>query len=162
MYWIPENGGAVAAHVLREAEIYERLMEAPHPGIATYYGCLVENGRITGLCLKEYASSLEDALAADTIPTDEKRAWGKAIDAALRHLHGLGLAHNDVNPTNIMMDGHKPVVLDFDSCRPVGEALGKAGMVDWAPEGAETSETKNDFYGLGKLWGEILQVRPEE
>jgi serine/threonine protein kinase len=46
------------------------------------------------------------------------------IRAGARHLHSLGLAHNDLNPTNIAVDGDDdPILLDFGSCRRFGEHL---------------------------------------
>lgn len=51
-------------------------------------------------------------------------AWLDGIRAGIQHLHSLGLIHNDINPANVMFDGDGiPVVIDFDSCRGVGEGL---------------------------------------
>ena len=50
-----------------------------------------------------------------------------ALGSALAHLHALGRAHNDVNPSNVTVDdehGCAPVLIDFDSCRRDGEPLG--------------------------------------
>ena len=44
--------------------------------------------------------------------------------AAIKHLHSLGLVHNDINPANIMLDQEGTLILiDFDSCRNIGESL---------------------------------------
>jgi len=46
--------------ILNEARVCEIIKTAPHPNIAEYMGCLVEEGAITGLCFVCY----EDTLAA--------------------------------------------------------------------------------------------------
>ena len=71
----------------------------------------------------------------------------------LRFLHDtLGLAHNDINPTNIMLDDRaSPVIIDFDSCIPIGKEFGsrKGGTYGWVqtPE-PSVSAPENDLYGL--------------
>ena len=153
MAWQPEDQGYIAALVLQEAEICETLKKHPHPNIAQYHGCLLENGRIAGLCFTKYGSTLEEALAVmNGITEREMTALLKAIEDGIRHLHRLGLAHNDINPSNIMMDGEKPVIIDFDSARPIGEKLGyKIGTVGWELEEAEFSGPENDLFGLAKI-----------
>ena len=162
--WDSEDRGSIAALVLQEAEVCEILKKHPHPNIAQYYGCLVENGRITGLCSTNYKSDLEKTLAnKKDITEKEKLAYSTAIGDGIRHLHQLGLAHNDINPSNIMMDGEKPVVIDFDSAMPIGEKLGdKVGTFGWELEGAEFSERENDLYGLKKIQEVTLQVKSQE
>lgn len=158
--WDPEaRGSGIAALVLQEAEVCEILKKHPHPNLAQYLGCLVEDGRITGLCFTRYKSDLEKALSErKDITEKEKLAYSKAIEDGIRHLHQLGLAHNDINPSNIMMDGEKPVIIDFDSARPIGEKLGdKAGTFEWELEGAEFSGPENDLYGLNKIREVTLQ-----
>ncbi|OJD28217.1 hypothetical protein ACJ73_00374 [Blastomyces percursus] len=44
--------------ILREVETCEVLRKHPHPNIASYYGCQVTNGRVSGLCFKRYTSTL--------------------------------------------------------------------------------------------------------
>jgi serine/threonine protein kinase len=160
--WDPEDCGSIAALVLQEAEVCEILKKHPHPNIAQYHGCLVENGRITGLCFTNYKSDLERTLAKKKkkdITEKEKLAYSKGIGDGIRHLH----QHNDINLSNMMIDGEKPVVIDFDSSRPIGEKLGdKVGTFEWELEGAEFSEPENDMYGLKKIQEVTLQVKSQE
>lgn len=138
-------------------------MKSPHPNVAQYHGCLVENGRITGLCFTKYTSDLTKMLARKDITEAERLTLLVGVENGVRHLHRLGLAHNDINPSNIMMEGNKPVIIDFDSGRPIGEKLGsKAGTFDWELEDAETSETKNDMFSLNKVEELILQVKSQD
>ncbi|KAK4043557.1 protein kinase [Parachaetomium inaequale] len=86
------------------------------------------------------------------------------LSAALDHLHALGLAHNDVNPANVMLaHGGEPVLIDFGSCEPFGERLLSAGTPGWcrAREQAFASDKANDEYGLG-LMGPWLDGVVEE
>ena len=50
------------------------------------------------------------------------------LDRDYRHLHALGLVYNDVNPQNFMLDSNgRAVLIDFNSCRPVGARLDGVG-----------------------------------
>jgi serine/threonine protein kinase len=42
-------------------------------------------------------------------------------ECGIRHLHALGLVHNDINPRNFMVsEDDRPVIIDFDSCKEEG------------------------------------------
>jgi len=48
----------------------------------------------------------------------------RALESAVAHLHSLRLAHNDVNPSRILVNAASiPVLTDFDSRRQVGKNL---------------------------------------
>lgn len=57
-------------------------------------------------------------------------------------MHTLGYGHNDINPRNILFDKNGTAVLiDFDSCCPLGEKLGtKSGIFGFYDKNATTSE----------------------
>lgn len=116
------------------------------------HGCLVKDGRITEPCFVSYSCDLETVLKeGKDMPEAEKLGLIKAIEDGVRNLQQLGWARNNFNPSNIRMDGEIPVIIDFDSARPIGETLGeKAGTLGWELEGAEISQLENAF-GLEKL-----------
>lgn len=58
----------------------------------------------------------------------------RGIEDGIQHLHGLGLINNNLNPSNIMMDGENSVIIDFDSCKVEGAQLGK-GRCSWMADG---------------------------
>lgn len=127
----------------------EKLMHHPHPNIAKYYGVVVEDGLIVGLAFKKYGHSLaefngteNDCPSIENVCTD--------IKAGIDHLHSLGLVHNDINPTNICIDGNgRAVIIDFDSAAPTGQPLTlRGGTTGWCIEDARISEEQNDIYGL--------------
>ncbi|KAL1631685.1 hypothetical protein SLS56_004359 [Neofusicoccum ribis] len=141
----------VRSILLEEAEKCEILRKHPHPNIAKYFGCVVHDGRITGLCFLKYEMSLLQRLK-DPRSFDAKRCM-KQIEAGVQHLHNLDLVHCDINPYNVMMDdGDTPVIIDFDSCRRKGDKLGmKAGTMGWTNEDFELARPENDFYGIEKI-----------
>ncbi|KAI9700088.1 MAG: hypothetical protein M1836_002622 [Candelina mexicana] len=134
--------------LLNEAEICEALMQSPHPNIAHYLGCQVRDGRIRGLCFASYDTTLSDQL------DDYTRPLIKCLDGikcGIQHIHSLGLIHNDINPSNVMMNADGvPVIIDFDSCKAEGLRLDKGGTLGWDHEGL-TSLRENDYYGLDKI-----------
>jgi serine/threonine protein kinase len=136
---------------LAEARICEILRKHPHPNTARYLGCLVRDNRVTGLCLVKYDMTLEDRLQDQDRPL--RRDILKGVESGIRHLHGLGIMHNDVNPSNIMFkaDNDTPVIIDFDSCGREGEKLVKAGTMNWSDDTFDVATPKNDFYGLKKI-----------
>lgn len=161
------NASSISERVLKEAEVCEILKLHPHPSIAQYLGCQVCNGRITGICFSKYS----DTLMHRVNPKSRmKRAFiydGRAlknpddclygVERGLRHLHSLGLVHNDINPSNIMIDEDTdeedtPVIIDFDSCRPVGESLEGVGRTfEWYDERVQRSLPSNDLDALDEI-----------
>ncbi|CAK7269261.1 hypothetical protein SEPCBS119000_003479 [Sporothrix epigloea] len=137
--------------ILQEADICEILKKHPHPNVATYMGCVVQDDKIKGLCFARYAKTLSERLEMKT-PFDKQRCL-EEIESGIRHLHSLGLVHNDINPANIMLDdADRAVIIDFDSCQHEGEELGKkAGAISWSIEDATHARHENDFFGVSKL-----------
>jgi serine/threonine protein kinase len=145
--------------LLNEAEVCEILRASPHPNIAQYLGCIVENDRITGLCFVKYGMNLSERVTKDSRPFDTD-LFLRGIRKGIRHLHSLDLIHCDLNPTNILMDGDTPVIGDFDSCRRKGEKLGfKAGTRGWTSEDFKFAMPENDEYGLSKIRDFLFQFR---
>lgn len=74
------------------------------------------------------------------------------IRAGVRHLHSLGLAHNDLNPMNILLDGlDKAITIDFGSCAKLGEQLLSAGTPGWIEYAYTISARENDEAALRKI-----------
>ena len=109
--------------MLKEAEIYEMMKQYPHPNICHYYGCIRNGPDSTAICLRKYKCSLYDAVKSGA-PLD-RDVVVSGIAKGLQLLHdAIGLVHNDINPSNIMLDdqGH-PVIIDFDPCAPIGQDM---------------------------------------
>lgn len=110
----------------------------------------MRGGRIRGLYFVKYPLSLSQQVK-ENIPLDVEFCL-QEIKKGVAHLHGLGLIHNDLNPTNIIIDSDNPVIIDFDSYKQVGKKLGlKAGTTGWAKMGSTIAKPENDNYGMAKL-----------
>lgn len=150
--------------LLGEAKILETLKEHPHPNLVEYHGCVVTRGRITGIVLTKYPTTLKRRIQEDPRPFDTA-ACMRQIESAIEHLHGLGLAHNDLNPSNVMVDSQDTaIVIDFGSCRAAGELLHSGGTRGWIEEDSFISDLKHDIYALGRIreWMNKERVSQEE
>ena len=137
------NLKVMKSNILFEVRVCEILKRSPHPNLASYLGCVVDHGRITGICYELVESSLEYVAA----PLDVEK-YVADVRKGLEHLHSLGLSHNDISPSNILVrEDNSAVIIDFDACLPVGEKLHK-----WAPDGfardSAISDPENDWFGL--------------
>lgn len=147
--------------IAREIDTCEILRKNPHPNIAIYYGCEETRGRVSGLCFKRYTATLlktvnsqrlgKDAFISSgrELVTENMKSGLEGILAGIKHLHSLGLVHNDINPANIMLDEDDTLILiDFDSCRYIGESLRKTNTKrthHWHDPSVDISLEKNDL-----------------
>lgn len=153
--WVPRS-------VLEETLMMERISKTPHPYIIKYHGCRVRRGRITCLVLELLDLTLTQFAKTPEFQRLDKARFLDGVDSAVKYLHSLGLAHNDINPDNIMVGKDlMPVLIDFGSCAPFGGRLQSLGSPGWYEELFYTSEKKHDLYSLRKL-EEWLARGPEE
>ncbi|KAL6866463.1 hypothetical protein ACO1O0_002574 [Amphichorda felina] len=141
--------------LLEEAKAMEMISKHPHPNIICYHGCRVRRGRITGLVLDRHPHTLSDYLknkvgSVDGVP------FIQAVKSAICHLHSLGWAHNDLNPSNILVDEDgMPILIDFGSAREIGAKLGTSrgtkGWIDGEMKDYHTSDKRHDFFALEKI-----------
>ncbi|KAF2679216.1 hypothetical protein K458DRAFT_445933 [Lentithecium fluviatile CBS 122367] len=137
--------------LLQEAEILEFLRRNQHENIIQYHGVIMRRGRIVGLALDRHPRTLELEARLQNRKIDYDMCFN-AIKAAVNHLHSLGLAHNDLNPYNIMMDkGGRPILVDYGSCQPFGKPLLTAGTPGWCDENFTISAQQNDEFSLKQL-----------
>ncbi|KAK0101721.1 hypothetical protein ONS95_006876 [Cadophora gregata] len=160
--YTPSNPTEISDRVLREVAVLETLRANPHPNIAKYIGCQVHDGRIVGICFIKYRETLDERVnpgwhgktmfsyADSKRPLDDREGFLAGIESGIRHLHALGLVHNDIKPGNIMLDDDdNPVIIDFDSCCLEGQDLeGMGGTFQWADLSAKIALRRNDFDAL--------------
>jgi serine/threonine protein kinase len=168
----PEGCGA-KEQMLQEALLMEQVSKRPHPYIVRYHGCRVHRGRITGIALGKLGRTLDEcAYHCGDVDEDsddptpgikfeqlDKEAFLAGVESAVRFLHSLGLARNDITPYNIMLreadDGScLPVLIDFDSCAPFGDRLttaGTPGFIDEEDKERNISHKRHDEFGLKRL-----------
>ncbi|KAI1104787.1 kinase-like domain-containing protein [Jackrogersella minutella] len=141
--------------LVEEAEAMEVLRTQPHPNIVGYYGCQVRRGHITGLVLDRHPHELKSYLKSGR-NIEDKRLFIESLESAIHHLHSLGWAHNDLNPTNVLVaEDRRPILIDFGSAHRIGEKLtmsrGTKGWIDCEMKDYTTSETRHDTSALAKL-----------
>jgi serine/threonine protein kinase len=153
--------------ITREVETWEILRKNPHPNIATYYGYTETRGRVSGLCFKRYPSTLLEAVnprrlgkaaflsSGRELVRENMKTSLDGVLAAIKHLHSLGIVHNDINPANVMFDEDSTFILiDFDSCRYIGEDLRTTRAKrthHWHDPAVVTSLEKNDLDAFREL-----------
>lgn len=153
-----DGSPTLGQYALHEARIGQRLRASPHPNLARFHGCAVgARGEVTGLCFDRYLETLGERMRRGA-PVDAARTMAQ-LRAAVAHLHGLQLVHNDVTVDNVMFVNHGPalVLVDFDSCAARGGGLPKKrGPV---PDGAVSSEFENDFVGMELMHAVLLRYQ---
>ncbi|KKP03944.1 hypothetical protein THAR02_03926 [Trichoderma harzianum] len=113
----------------------------------------VKRDRITGLVLETFPFKHDVGFAAQRPElfkglVDKNRIMS-GLRAAVDHLHSIGLAHNDINPANIMLgEEGEPKLIDFGSCQPVGHHLMSCGTPGWYKDAFYLSNTAHNDYGL--------------
>ncbi|KAL2119939.1 hypothetical protein VTJ04DRAFT_6900 [Mycothermus thermophilus] len=137
--------------ILDETLIMEKISKTPHPHIIHYHGCRVHRGRITGLVLERLDMTLTQYVNEPEFAQLNKAKFMEALESAIAYLHQLELAHNDINPDNIMIRDELAVLIDFGSCAPYGSGLQSLGSPGWYEELFYTSEAKHDMYALNKM-----------
>jgi serine/threonine protein kinase len=146
-----EGTGLLPELVSKEIEVLELLEKNPHPHIVRYHGCLIARDLVVGLVFDRHPKTLYQRLQENDGSFDVKSCMDSITDAT-KHLHALGLAHNDLNPTNVMVrDDDTICVIDFGSCRPFGSHLITSGSVGWTDEDFTTSDLKHDKVALNKI-----------
>lgn len=142
----------VVKAVLDETLIMEKICKTQHPNIVKYYGCRTRRGRITSIVLKEYNYTISQYIHKPDFQHLDKDRFVDALESAVAYIHSLGLAHNDINPDNIMIgEDRLPVLLDFGSCAPYGQGLQSLGTDGWYEKVFFTSEKDHDDFALRKM-----------
>lgn len=165
------------ASLLEEIRVCELLKHYPHPNVAKYRGCLLAGNRLEGICFKRYRETLMERvnpehLNKSTLIQSPNRNSARVnagrclsgIEAGLRHLHSLGIVHNDINPTNIMFDEDQhPIIIDFDSCREIGAPLHNVKRTfSWYKKDVSVSRESNDLDALEEIKVWITGTDPDE
>lgn len=142
----------IVKNVLDETLIMEKICETQHPNIIKYYGCRTSRGRITSIVLERHEYTLSQYIRQSGFHHMNKDRFIDALESAVSHIHSMGLAHNDINPDNVMIgDDDLPVLIDFGSCAPYGQPLESLGTEGWYEKIFFTSEKAHDDFALDKM-----------
>ena len=148
--------------LLREGRLLKRLT---HPHIVRAYevhdasrpAVIMET--LTGQTVEHLITEARRPLSAAELAN-----LGAHVAAALRHLHGEGVLHLDLKPSNVVAENGRAKVIDLSHARPPGRI--RAGNGTWcymAPEQARGGEVDAaaDLWGLGiLLYAAALRSNP--
>ncbi|KIJ41824.1 hypothetical protein M422DRAFT_171794 [Sphaerobolus stellatus SS14] len=161
------NGTPICAERFAgEVHVLERLRLASvsHPNIVKYYGCVRKGPYIGGICLQRYvcdlAEILREKVPGDTKPPFDPESVICDIEAGLKHIHALGIVHDDINPSNIMLDEDgRAVIIDFNTAGEPGPTESR-GTPGWA-KGRTRRTFENDEEGFGLVQDAVRNKRSD-
>lgn len=144
----------IACQFLEEIVVYHLLQQMPHPNIAEFKGCLQKDGRLVGILLKRYPSTLHSRVMVPNQPPVNSARYLKDIEAGLAHLHELGFAHNDINPYNVVVDvdeQDRAVIIDMGAVMRFGDTMITCGTAGFNDGFKSVSSVVNGQIGVQKI-----------
>ena len=140
-----------------------------HPNIIRIIDVFDENS--TSYYVMEYieGGSLENKLGTTGLSMSEATRYILQVAEALKYIHKKNIAHLDIKPSNIMLNGNDEIVLiDFGvskqydltggqtSVSPVGRSSGYAPLEQYDPDGVKDFSPQTDIYSLGATYFKLL------
>ena len=149
----------LGAKLSHEIEMCDVIRRHPHLNLATYYGCVTVQDKVSGLLFKRCLRSLLETVnpqglskqsflaSGQTNVLPHMRKWLVRLREAVDHLHSLGYTHNDLTPSNIMLDDQGSlVIVDFGSMCRVGDSLAQVKRtMEWNDQTVTHTAVDNDF-----------------
>ncbi|MER7952663.1 serine/threonine-protein kinase [Streptomyces sp. NPDC096079] len=156
------------------------LAQLKHPGLVTLFDSGRDAGRPFLVMELVKGTTLRRRLAHSALSVTETCRLGAALSSALAHVHGTGIVHRDVKPSNILLDAtDTPRLTDFgisrrfttdgptatpdDTAATDGEDTPVGTACYMAPEQAlgRTTGPRADVYSLGLVLLEALKGERE-
>ena len=141
-----------------------------HPNIIRIIDVFDENS--TSYYVMEYieGGSLENKLGTTGLSMSEATRYIFQVAETLKYIHKKNIAHLDIKPSNIMLNGNDEIVLidfgvskqyDFStgeqtSVSPVGCSSGYAPLEQYEPDGVKDFSPQTDIYSLGATYFKLL------
>ncbi|MBW3604330.1 MAG: serine/threonine protein kinase [Actinobacteria bacterium] len=109
-----------AGHCMDDAMARElgALSSLDHPGIVRLYDAGVEDERAYLVVELVEGPTLKERLSYGPLTLEQARILGRDIAEALAHAHEHNLVHQDVTPTNILLEEGRARLTDFGICTP--------------------------------------------
>ncbi len=145
-----------------EAALLARLQ---HPGLVTVYDAGVHEGRPYLVMELVDGQTLRHRIGEEPLAVQAVQRLGKRLAYALAHVHGAGIVHRDVKPSNILLDGEgRPHLTDFGIARLVdattrthsGAFTGTAAYMSPEQVRGDRPGPAADIYALGLVLLECL------
>jgi len=158
--FIPAGAEIAAARFSR----WERAAKLTHPALLRIFEtgrCELGEAKLLYV-VSEYADEdLSQILPERALTPDETWAMLLPVLKALSYLHGRGLVHGQLKPSNVFAVGDQ-VKVSSDTIRAAGEmrAEGRARDAHDPPEAAQGLQTCGDVWSLGVALVEVLTQRP--
>ncbi|ANY06521.1 serine/threonine-protein kinase [Pseudonocardia sp. HH130630-07] len=151
----------------QEAQVMANLR---HPGLVAVHDFAVESDRAYLVMELVDGPSLRDVIAREDLPPDDIRRIGTEVAQTLAYVHGQGVTHRDVKPSNVLVDSDGrarladfgiAAVLGADGHTAAGEILGTPAYL--SPEQVQGREVgpPTDVYALGLVLLEAWTGRQE-
>jgi serine/threonine protein kinase len=151
---------ASAAEAAREARILAAL---EHPNIVRQFGATEHGALLLEFLEGPTLAAMIDGADAPMSLSDALRA-AIHVGGALQHMHAKRFVHLDLAPTNIIVTGRRPVLIDFGTARCVtaprpSRVVGTDPYI--APEECALGNVTPaaDVFGLAVLTYELLTRR---
>ncbi|MFF4209559.1 protein kinase [Streptomyces sp. NPDC001796] len=159
----PDTDPRMEERFSEEAVLLARMQ---HPGLVTIYDAGRHRGRAYLVMQLIKGETLRTRLAAGPLPPGRVAELGAALAQALAHVHGAGIVHRDVKPSNVLLNASgAPHLADFGIARLVNATrhtasdvlIGTAAYL--APEQVMGKGVgpSADVYALGLLLLECLK-----
>ncbi|MBX3170493.1 MAG: serine/threonine protein kinase [Candidatus Eremiobacteraeota bacterium] len=131
----------------RELQQLSRLAE--HPGVVTLLDADLDHDP------PYYVMPLlRGSLAHQTAPSAQVVVWLKQMAQALDYMHGKGVLHCDLKPSNVLLDAEgRTRLVDFGQARSLGDQGNSFGTLGYMPPeqaaGDAQPDVRWDVYGFG-------------
>jgi len=183
------KGGMGEVYAAYDERTYEEIaIKISHPAVAADYGLELLLGRqvthpavcrLYDLGQHEFGSESLDFLTMELVegetlaqrlrrmgplPIDEATRIAEQLIQGLSAIHRAGIVHRDLTPFNIILSGHRVVIVDFGRAAREAEKPGPLmGTLDYlAPEQlrGELVSASADLFTLGVVLHEMATCKP--
>ncbi|MFE5973051.1 serine/threonine-protein kinase [Streptomyces sp. NPDC056460] len=135
------------------------LAQLQHPGLVTLFDSGHDEGRPFLVMELVRGTTLRRRLARSALSVTETCRMGAALSSALAHVHGTGIVHRDVKPSNILLDPTgAPRLTDFGISRRFAATDDATAAPHDATSGTDAPATD----GEGILTGTASYMAPEQ
>lgn len=148
------------------------LAKLRHPGIVPIFDIREQEGLIYYIMPYVEGTTLEARMERIKLPPFESRRILSELADALNAAHRAKMAHLDIKPANLFLEGdlQKVLLMDFGIAKALKDQAGEspAGSVVGTPEymspeqaqGLPDIDHRSDLYSLGALGYRMLMGRP--